>query len=293
MPRLDDQKGIANNWSGLVRATWATPQGRLGLVLLLTVFALALGADLLGKHDPVRQPYRELALTGPSWAHPLGVDAVGRDYATRLLYGARQTLKIAGGAMLLSVLLGGFLGAVAGFTGGLLDRLISGLSDFLIGFAPIILGLLIITVIGPSTRGVAVAVGLAGAPMMIRQMRAAYLEQAAQDYVLAARSQGVRAWRIAWRHILPNCLDVLIMLGAVQLGAAILEAAGLSYLGLSGEPDQPEWGLMLKQEQVYLRELPLFSLAPGVAIAWTVLASNLLADGIQQARRRLSRRRGG
>jgi len=279
--------------SGLLLATWDTTQGRLGICLLLLVVGFALGAQLLGRHDPVRQPYREQALTGPSLAHPLGIDAVGRDFATRLLYGARQTLKIAGGAMLLSVLLGGFLGACAGFLGGVLDRLISGATDFLIGFPPIILGLLIIAVIGPSTTGVAVAVGLAGAPMMIRQMRAAYLEQAAQDYVLSARSLGASPWRIAWLHILPNCLDILIMLGAVQLGAAILDAAGLSYLGLSGEPDQPEWGLMLKQEQVYLREYPLFSLAPGVAIALTVLASNLLADGVQQARGRLSRRRSG
>ena len=275
----------------LLRAAWRTPSGRTGAILLLLVVGMAALAGRLGKHDPTRQPFRHEALAGPSWAHPLGVDAVGRDFMTRLVYGARQTLLIAAAAMLLSIFAGGVLGAAAGFLGGALDRAVVALADFLIAFPPIILGIVVLTLLGPSIRGVVLAVGIAGAPMMIRQVRAAYLEQAGQDYCQAARALGASRWRIAVRHILPNCLDVFIVLAAVQLGAAILEAAGLSYLGLSGEPDQPEWGLMLRQEQVHLREAPRYCLAPGLAIALTVLGSNLLADGLQEARRRLAHRR--
>jgi peptide/nickel transport system permease protein len=255
----------------------------LGICLLLLVVGFALGAQLLGRHDPVRQPYREQALTGPSLAHPLGIDAVGRDFATRLLYGARQTLKIAGGAMLLSVLLGGFLGACAGFLGGVLDRLISGATDFLIGFPPIILGLLIIAVIGPSTTGVAVAAvgpgrsadddppdagglfGAGGAGLCALGAFAGGVSMADRLVAYPAQLPGYPDY--AWRS---------------TAGAAILDAAGLSYLGLSASLINRSVGLMLKQEQVYLREYPLFSLAPGVAIALTVLASNLLADGVSK-----------
>lgn len=275
----------------LLRAAWRTHSGRVGAVILGLVVAMALLAGALGQHDPTRQPFRDQALAGPSWEHLLGVDAVGRDFFTRLLYGARQTLAIAAGAMLFSIVAGGALGAAGGFLGGGADRIIAAAADFLIAFPPIVLGIVTLTILGPSTRGVVCAVGIAGAPMMIRQVRAAYLEQAAQDYCQAARALGASRLRIALRHILPNCLDVFIVLAAVQLGAAILEAAGLSYLGLSGEPDQPEWGLMLRREQVYLRVAPRYCVAPGVAIALTVLGSNLLADGLQEARRRLARRR--
>jgi peptide/nickel transport system permease protein len=261
------------------------PQARIGLGMLAVIVAAALLAPVLGKHPPTEQPYREFALAGPSREHWLGVDGVGRDVATRMLYGARVTLGIALGATLLAVLGGVTLGAWAATWRGWFDAGVSHVVDFLLAFPAILLGLVTLTMLPPSPTSVTIAVGIANLPAVIRQVRAAFFGEAAKPYVLAARAIGAGRWRVAVIEILPNCAPLIVTLATLTLGSAVLEAAGLAFLGLTGQPDVAEWGMMLREEGRAFRIAPWLCIAPGVAIAWTVLAFNLISDGLSQQRR--------
>jgi len=258
----------------------------VGVAMLSVVVLAAVFAGVAGRHPPGRQPFREQSLAAPSWEHPLGVDAVGRDAATRLAYGARATLGIALGATLLAVTLGTLLGATAGMARGWWDVAVSHVTDFLLAFPAILLGLVVLTILRPSPGSVAVAVGVAALPTVVRQVRAAFVAENAKEYVLAARALGAGPWRVAVVEILPNCAGLILVLTTLTLGSAVLESAGLAFLGLSGQPDVPEWGAMLRDEQSTFRTAPWLCLAPGVAIAWTVLAFNLISDGCSAAIRR-------
>jgi ABC-type dipeptide/oligopeptide/nickel transport system permease subunit len=264
---------------------WRHPTTIVGAVMLAIVIAAAVLAPLLARHEPLAQPYRSAALAPPSLGHWLGIDDAGRDVTTRLLYGARTTLLISLGATLLAVGGGALLGAVAGTRGGLLDVLISHTADFLLAFPPVLLGLVVLSVLRPSAGSVTLAVGIAGLPPVIRQVRAAYVAEHLKDYVAAARAAGAGRWRIATREVLPNCTRLIGVLLALSLGSAVLEAAGLSFLGLAGQPDVPEWGMMLREQWRTVRIAPWLCLAPGLAIAWTVLGFNLLGDGLRSAAR--------
>lgn len=261
------------------------PQLLIGAAMLTVVVAAALLAPWLAKHPPTAQPYRARALEGPSAAHWLGVDGVGRDVATRMLYGARATVGIALGATLIAVAGGVALAVGAATRGGWFDAVVRHVVDFLLAFPPILLGLVALTVLQPSPTSVTIAVGLANLPAVIRQVRAAYLAEAAKPYVLAARAVGAGPWRVAVVEILPNCGPLILTLTTLTLGSAVLEAAGLAFLGLTGQPDVAEWGMMLREEGRAFRVAPWLCIAPGVAIAWTVLAFNLISNGLGQSRR--------
>ncbi len=258
---------------------------RVGVCMLAVVALAALLAPLVTQHGPTEQPYRAQELAGPSAQHWLGVDSVGRDVLTRLLFGARATLEIALGATAISILFGVALGAAAGTWRGMFDAGISHATNFLLAFPSILLGLVALTILPPSPGSVAVAVGIAGLPTVVRQVRAAFISEGAKDYVLAARATGAGRWRVAMREILPNCAGLVLVLTALTLAGAVLEAAGLSFLGLSGQPDVAEWGMMLREERSAFRIAPWLCIAPGLAIAWTVLAFNLISDGLRQRRR--------
>lgn len=254
----------------------------IGSAMIAVVVLAAALAGAISKHGPTEQLYRELALTPPSWTHWVGVDGVGRDVWTRMLYGARATLGIALGATAIAVVIGSILGATAGVLRGWLDAVISHVTDFLLAFPSILLGLVTLTILTPSPMSVAIAVGISSLPTVVRQVRAAFVSEAAKDYVLAARATGASRWRIAAMEILPNCTGLILVLTTLTLGGAVLEAAGLAFLGLSGQPDVPEWGMMLREEQSTFRIAPWLCIAPGLAITWTVLAFNLVSDGLRQ-----------
>lgn len=253
-----------------------------GGVMLAVIVLAALFAPVLGKHPPTEQPYRELALEGPSAEHWLGVDGVGRDVLTRMLYGARVTLGISIGATLLAVVGGLMLGMLAAIWRGWFDVAVTHIVDFLLAFPSILLGLVVLTVMKPSPTSVTIAVGISNLPAMIRQVRAAFLSESAKQYVLAARAIGAGQWRVAVIEILPNCATLILALTTLTLGSAVLEAAGLAFLGLSGQPDVAEWGMMLREEGRAFRVAPWLCIAPGLAIAWTVLAFNLISDGLRR-----------
>lgn len=253
-----------------------------GIIMLAVVVLAAALAPVLGKHPPTEQPYRELALEGPSAQHWLGVDGAGRDVFTRMLHGARVTLGISIGATLLAVAGGVVLGALAATWRGWFDAVVTHVVDFLLAFPSILLGLVVLTVMKPSPASVTIAVGIANLPAIIRQVRAAFLSENAKQYVLAARSIGAGPWRVAAIEILPNCAMLILTLTTLTLGSAVLEAAGLAFLGLSGQPDVAEWGMMLREEGRAFRIAPWLCIAPGLAIAWTVLAFNLISDGLRR-----------
>jgi len=267
------------------RAARRSAPTMVGLFMLTLVVLAALLAPLLAKHGPSEQPFRAEVFAAPSKTYWLGVDGVGRDEWTRLLYGARASLSIALGATVIAIGCGTLLGAAAGTWLGLFDAAVSHVVDFLLAFPSILLGLVALTVMPPSPTSVAVAVGVASLPTVARQVRAAFLSEGAKDYVLAAKSIGAGRWRVAAVEILPNCAGLILALTALTLGGAVLEAAGLSFLGLTGQPGVAEWGMMLREDMSAFRIAPWLCIAPGVAIAWTVLGFNLISDGLQQRRR--------
>ena len=257
----------------------------IGSSMLAVVVLAAALAGAISTHGPTEQLYRDLALTPPSWARWIGIDGVGRDVLTRILFGARVTLGIALGATALAVVGGVALGAVAAVWRGWFDGIVSHLTNFLLAFPSILLGLVALSILTPSSTSVAIAVGVASLPTVVRQVRAAFASEAAREYVLAARATGAGRWRIAALEILPNCAGLILVLTTLTLGSAVLESAGLAFLGLSGQPDMAEWGMMLREEQGTFRVAPWLCIAPGVAITWTVLAFNLLSDGLRQRQR--------
>jgi len=254
----------------------------MGMIMLGVVVTAAVLAPVLSKHGPQEQPFREEIFAAPSWQHPLGVDGAGRDVSTRMLYGARATLGIVLGATVIAVGCGVALGAAAGTLRGVFDAVVGRGVDFLLAFPSILLGLVAMTVLHPSPASVAVAVGIASLPTVVRQVRAAFVTEGARDYVLAARAIGAGRWRIAVREVLPNCAGLILVLTTLTLGGAALEAAGLAFLGLSGQPDVADWGMMLREGQGAFRVAPWLCVAPGLAITWSVLAFNLLSDGLRQ-----------
>ncbi|MCS7049488.1 MAG: ABC transporter permease [Verrucomicrobiae bacterium] len=268
---------------GRGRRWYQTASGRWGLVLLVPVVWMAVGAPWLARHAPTAQPYRERALAAPSRQHWLGVDAVGRDVWTRLVYGARTTLGVALAATMLAVGAGTVLAVSAVQWRGWWEMIVVAVVDFLLAFPPILLGLVAMTVLPPSPGSVAVAVGVASLPAVVRQVRTALLSELGKEYVLAARAAGAGRVRVMWVEVLPNCVSVVVAMATVTVGSAVLEAAGLAFLGLAGQPDVPEWGAMLREERSLhvLAHAPWVVLAPGGAIVWTVLGCQLLADSLR------------
>jgi peptide/nickel transport system permease protein len=252
----------------------------LGAGILAVLTVLALGAPLWSPRDPIRTAARE-ALKPPGASHLFGTDQFGRDVASRVVYGARISLTVGLVAVSIAVLLGAPLGLVSGFYGGRLDAVVMRVVDVLLAFPGILLALVIVSVLTPVLTNVMIAVGLAAVPTYARLMRATALSAREYLYVEAARALGGRDLFILARYILPNVVAPLIVTATLGLGTAILSAAALSFLGLGSQPPAPEWGRMLSEGRDYLREAWWISTFPGLAIMLTVLAMNLLGDGLR------------
>lgn len=253
-----------------------------GLAILACVLFAALFAPWLAPYDPLEQNLLDRR-QAPSLEHPFGLDEMGRDNLSRVLYGARLSLRVGVTAVLLAVSAGGFLGAVAGYRGGWLDSLIMSLMDLLLAFPTLLLAMAVIVILGRGLTNVLYAVAIAAVPTYARLMRVAVMTAKEQEHVLAARSVGVSTGRLVWRHILPACLLPLQVQAMLGIGLAILEAAGLSFLGLGAQPPTPEWGAMMGQGRGAVLAAPHIVLFPGLALMLTVLGFNLLGDGLQDA----------
>jgi peptide/nickel transport system permease protein len=261
---------------GLVRQRGAL----IGLVILAVLATMAVAAPWLSPRDPIRTAPRE-ALQPPGGRFMLGSDQFGRDVASRVLHGARISLLVGVISVSIAVGLGAPLGLVSGYYGGRLDALIMRVMDVMLAFPGILLALAIVSVLSPGLGNVMIAVGLSAVPGYARLVRATVLSAREHLYVEAARALGGRDGGILVRDILPNVVAPLIVTATLGLGGAILSAAALSFLGLGSQPPQPEWGRMLSEGRDYLREAWWISTFPGLGILLTVLAMNLVGDGLR------------
>ena len=253
--------------------------GSLGLMLLVVV---ALGAPLLTPHDPLAM-HLEDQLQSPNRTHWLGTDLFGRDVFTRLVYGGRVSLRVGVVSVGIALLPGLIIGLLAGYYGRMLDVLLMRLADVMLAFPGMLLALGIVALLGLGLTNVMIAIGLAGVPRYARLVRGSVLTVREAAFVEAAIATGCKSARIILRHILPNILGPVVALTTLDVGLAILNASGLSFLGLGAQPPTPEWGLMLSEGRGYLLQAPWMTLAPGLMILVTVLTINLMGDGLRDA----------
>lgn len=254
----------------------------MGLLVLGTMLGLVLTAPLWTAHDPTRQQLAQ-ALRPPAAQYLLGTDHLGRDMCARLLYGGRLSLLIGGLAVAIGLVVGVPLGAISGFHGGLVDLLIQRLADVLLSFPGFLLALALVSMLGVGVHNVIIAVGISAVPSFIRLVRGAVLTLREQVFVEAARALGLCPSSILVRHVLPNAMAPIIVQATLNLGSAILVAAGLGFLGLGVQPPTAEWGTMLGEGRQYIFHAPRLTLLPGLAIFLAVLGFNLLGDGLRDA----------
>ena len=254
----------------------------LGVALLVGMLVLVLTAPLWVTHDPERQQLSQ-ALRPMSLTHLLGTDQLGRDMLARLLYGGRLSLLIGFLAVGIGLAVGVPLGAVSGFQGGITDLVIQRFADILLSFPGFLLALSLVSMLGVGVHNVVIAVGVSAIPSFIRLVRGSVLSIREEVFVEAARALGQRSHIIILRHVLPNALAPIIVQATLNLGSAILVAAGLGFLGLGVQPPTPEWGTMLGEGRQYIFRAPLLTLFPGLAIFVAVLGFNLLGDGLRDA----------
>jgi peptide/nickel transport system permease protein len=238
---------------------------------------LAIFAPLISPYDPLRQ--NVLArMRPPSAAHWLGTDQFGRDILSRVLHGARSSLAISGGAVLLALVCGGTLGLIAAYIGGWLDRVVMRSMDIVFAFPVMLLAIAIVAVLGPGSVSGGIAIAVVYTPIFARLLRGPALVVAASDYVLSARAIGASNARIILRHILPNLANVILVQASLLLSAAILVEASLSFLGLGTQPPQPSLGLMLSEGRNVLLLSPWSAIFSGLAILLLAFGLNLLGD---------------
>ncbi len=278
----------------LVRAAPRSPWGEallrlrrstgalLGGIILAGLIAAAIAAPLLTPWDPLQMNAVD-GLQPPSARHWLGTDILGRDLFTRILFGARISLQTGLISVTIAILIGVPVGLLAGFYSGLTDRAMMRLVDLMLTFPGILLALVVIAILGPNLLNAMLAVGISASPTFARVVRAAVLSSREQTYVEAARAAGCTNARIMFRHILPNTVAPIIVLGTLGVAGAIIAAAALSYLGLGTQPPTPEWGGLLSEGRNYLRVAWWMTTFPGLAIMTAVLSINLLGDGLRDA----------
>jgi peptide/nickel transport system permease protein len=254
----------------------------LGILIILLVIIAAIFAPFLAPYNPYEQnlPQR---LLNPSAQNLLGTDALGRDLMSRLIYGSRNSLLVGIIALGVAAILGMSMGLIAGYFSGWVSTVIMGFVDALMCFPMILLALVIASLLGGGMRNVMIALGIAMLPGYARLMCGQVLSIKENDYVLAEHAAGASNMRVMLSHILPNCFPPLIVLATMQIGAAILAEAGLSFLGVGIEPPAAAWGLMVEDGRKFLLTNPLLSFAPGLAIMLVTFAFNMVGDGLRDA----------
>jgi peptide/nickel transport system permease protein len=271
---------------GVGRRVRRDPELAIGVALLAVVAIVAIAPGLFAPQSPLAVNVDQ-ALEGPSMAHLFGTDDVGRDVFARVVHGARVTLSICAGALMLSALVGGTLGLASGFIGGVADMVLGRIVDVVLSFPPVVLGIMVTGILGPKTSNLVFALATVYMPVFFRIARSGALAEAGQTYVEAARSIGLSEGTILYRHVLRNVLP-LILVQYVILFPLVLQIEGaLGFLGLGVQPPTPDWGAILQQSKDYILLAPWMSAFPGLAILWTALGLMLVGRSLQ---RRLDRR---
>ncbi len=253
--------------------------GALGFIVLVVL--LALSAPLLAPHNP--DTITATISAGPSFSHWLGTDDLGRDILSRLLFGARVSMQVSVQVVVLALVLALPLGLVAGYRGRWAGAAIMRVMDAMFAFPPLTLALAVAALLGASVFTISIAIGIVFVPGFVRIIRAQVLAVREETYIEAARSVGVRSGRMLRRHVLPNVASPLIVQIAISFGYALLSEAGLSFLGFGVQPPNASWGSMLQSAYSFVLQDPWAMIPPGVAIALTVLAFNLVGDGLRDA----------
>ncbi|MDQ0317298.1 ABC transporter permease subunit [Amorphus orientalis] len=257
-----------------------------GLAVFLTLVLVAVLAPLLAPYSPDTQ-FRDALLVPPIWDENgragflLGTDAVGRDVLSRLIYGARYSLFIGLVVVTLALISGILLGLIAGFFRGWIDTAIMRLMDVILAFPSLLLALVLVAILGPGLRNAMIAIALVLQPHFVRLTRASVLSEKNKEYVVSARVAGAGRIRLMTKTILPNCLAPLIVQATLSFSTAILDVAALGFLGMGAQPPTPEWGTMLADSREFITRAPWLVTLPGVAILITVLAINLVGDGLR------------
>jgi peptide/nickel transport system permease protein len=254
----------------------------IGTTITVLIVAIALLANRIAPYDPTALNARH-RLESPSSDFRFGTDRLGRDVLSRVIYGARSSLGIAAASIVVSLVLGSVLGLLAGYFGGALDLTIGRIMDILFSFPALLLAIAIAAMLGPGARNAALAIAVVYTPLFARVIRGPVITERHRDYVQPARVIGASHLAIISRHILPNVVSPIIIQASAALSAAILIEAALSYVGLGTQPPEPSWGTMLSEGRTFLETAPWMSIFPGLAIALTVLAFNLLGDGLRDA----------
>lgn len=255
-----------------------------GGVVIILLILMAIFADFLYDYDTqvIAQniPQRLLA---PCLEHPFGTDEFGRDLLARVVHGSRMSLIVSFSSVTISLIIGGILGAISGYFGGIIDNILMRLTDILLAIPMTLFAIVIVAALGPSTRNLAIALAASSIPIFARIVRSAVLTVRDVEYVEAARAIGAGHKAIIIRHILPNCLSPIIVQVTLRIANAIYNTAALSFLGMGVQAPAPEWGGLLAGGRTFIRDYSYLSIIPGLAIMLTVLALNLLGDGLRDA----------
>ncbi len=260
----------------------------IGLCFFVFVCLVAIFADLIAPHESTQQ-YRDSLLVPPvwqeggQWSYLLGTDALGRDILSRLIHGSRYSLFVGLIVVSISLVFGVMIGLFAGFVGGKTDTILMRVMDIILAFPSLLLALALVAILGPSLTNAMIAIAIVQQPHYVRLTRAAVLGEKNKDYVTAARVSGVGSIRLMFKTILPNCLAPLIVQAALSFSSAILDAAALGFLGMGAQPPTPEWGTMLAEAREFILRAWWVVTLPGLAILLTVLAINLMGDGLRDA----------
>ncbi|MFH8133413.1 ABC transporter permease [Pantoea osteomyelitidis] len=278
-PRSPFQAQVQQFWLQW-RRFCANHSALFGLLVLLVIITAALFAPWLANQDIFAQDLTA-RLHPPSQTHWLGTDELGRDIYSRLLYGARITLYIAGLTALIITPLGLLIGTSAGYLGGWVDTVLMRLVDIFLAFPSLILALAFVAALGPGIENAIIAISLSSWPPIARLARAETLSIRKMDYIAAVRLQGASSWHIILRHVIPMCLPSVVVRVTLNMAAIILTAAGLGFLGLGAQAPSPEWGAMLASGREFMLNNGWIAAIPGLAILFTSLAFNLLGDGLR------------
>lgn len=270
------------SWMDIWNSMKRNKRAMFGLVFILFLIFIALFADVIAPYG-MREQNLSNALQSPNADHWLGTDDLGRDVLSRIIYGTRVSLTVGTAAVSMSLVVGGILGVLAGYFQGKLDTLIMRTSDVLLSIPSILLAIAIVASFGSSMQNMIVAIGISGIPVFARIVRASVMAEKEKEYIEASKALGATDLRIILRNIIPNIMSPVIVQSSMGVASAILSAVGLGFIGLGLEASIAEWGTMLSAGRGYIRTHYYLTLYPGLMIVLTVLAFNLLGDGIRDA----------
>ena len=276
------KKKKESSFSAVMKRLRRNKMAMVGLAVIVLIILVAIFADVLAPYPYAKQDLTNY-FSGPTAEHPLGTDKLGRDMLSRLIYGARESLKIGFSAVAISTFFGIIIGSIAGYYGGWLDNLLMRFLDVYQAIPFMLLCMLIAAALGPSTTNTIITLGISVIPSYARILRSTMMTCRNQEYVEAAIATNASDFEVIFRHVLPNAISPMIVQITMGLGSSILAASSLSFVGLGAQPPSPEWGAMISEGRSYLESNPSLVMYPGIAVMLAVLSFNMLGDGLRDA----------